>query len=258
MVRPRIVGIIPARMASSRFPGKPMELIHGMPMIGHCYFRTSMCSELDEVVVATCDEEISRFIESIGGSAIMTSPSHERASDRTAEAMLKIEEWSGKRVDIVVMVQGDEPMDTPKMISSAIAPMLNDPDLNVVNLMGKIRSIAEFDDPNTVKVVTGQDGNALYFSREPIPSRKKGVFSTDLSKQICIIPFRRDYLLEFNQHPQTPLEKVESVDMLRVLEKGDNVKMVAVDEDSVGVDTPEDLEAVVELMKKDKLMRSYL
>ena len=152
MVRPRIVGIIPARMASSRFPGKPMELIHGMPMIGHCYFRTSMCSELDEVVVATCDEEISRFIESIGGSAIMTSPSHERASDRTAEAMLKIEERSGKRVDIVVMVQGDEPMDTPKMISSAIAPMLNDPDLNVVNLMGKIRSIAEFDDPNTVRM----------------------------------------------------------------------------------------------------------
>ena len=114
----RVVAVIPARMASSRFPGKPMALIHGMPMIGHCYCRVRLCDALSDTYVATCDKEIFDYIESIGGKAIMTADTHERASDRAAEAMVKIEEATGEQTDILVMVQGDEPMVNPKMINN--------------------------------------------------------------------------------------------------------------------------------------------
>ena len=254
----RKVAIIPARMASSRFPGKPMALIHGLPMIGHCLHRVQMCEELDETYVATCDVEIASYIESIGGMAIMTADTHQRASDRAAEAMLAVEKMTGKRTDILIMVQGDEPMDTPQMISDAIAPMQDDPSINVVNLMGKIESLEEFEDPNTVKVVVDQSGHALYFSREPIPSRKKGVDTVPMLKQICVIPFRRDYLLKFNSLAEMPLESIESVDMMRVLEHGDTVKMVLTDEPSFGVDTPADLVLAEKTMANDHLMSMYL
>jgi len=254
----RILAIIPARMASSRFPGKPMALIHGMPMIGHCYCRVQRCQELSETYVATCDSEIFDYIESIGGKAIMTADTHERASDRAAEAMLKIEEQTGERTDILVMVQGDEPMDTPQMISEALAPMLADERIDVVNLVSPISSTDEFEDPNTVKVVIDSSGNALYFSRESIPSRKKWSEEVPMQKQVCVIPFRRDYLLKFNSTPETPLEKIESVDMLRVLESGAKVKMIPTSYPSIGVDTPQHLERVADLMREDALMKDYL
>ena len=253
----RVVAVIPARMASSRFPGKPMALIHGIPMIGHCYLRVRMCQQIEETYVATCDTEIYEYIMSIGGKAIMTSHSHERASDRAAEAMLKIEEKSGHRTEILVMVQGDEPMDTPKMISQALAPLIQDNTVNVVNLMGVIKTVEEFEDPNTVKVVVGPDDNAIYFSREPIPSRRKGVDNVPMLKQICIIPFRRDYLLQFNETPETPLEIIESVDMMRVIENGGRGKMVITKEESYGVDTPKDLLNVEDKMTGDLLMTEY-
>ena len=254
----RSVAVIPARMASSRFPGKPMEEILGMPMIGHCFHRVRMCTELDSTYVATCDEEIFDYIEGIGGNVVMTSRDHERASDRAAEAMLKIEELSNSQIDILVMVQGDEPMDTPEMVSEAIRPLHEDSTLQVVNLMGKIKSISEFEDPNTVKVVVDLKSNALYFSREPIPSRKKGVDDVPMWKQICIIPFRRDFLLKFNDTPETNLEQIESVDMMRVLESGGTVRMVETEEESIGVDTPDDLQKVQLLMKDDPLVPSYI
>jgi len=254
----RILAIIPARMASSRFPGKPMALIHGMPMIGHCYCRVQRCEELSDTYVATCDREIFDYIESIGGKAIMTADTHERASDRAAEAMLKIEEQTGERTDILVMVQGDEPMDTPQMISEALAPMLTDEQIDVVNLVSPISSTDEFEDPNTVKVVIDSSGNALYFSREPIPSRKKWSEEVPMQKQVCVIPFRRDYLLKFNSTPETPLEKIESVDMLRVLESGAKVRMIPTSYPSIGVDTPQHLERVADLMREDTLMKDYL
>ena len=254
----RILAIIPARMASSRFPGKPMALIHGMPMIGHCYCRVQRCEELSDTYVATCDREIFDYIESIGGKAIMTADTHERASDRAAEAMLKIEEQTGERTDILVMVQGDEPMDTPQMISEALAPMLADERIDVVNLVSPISSTDEFEDPNTVKVVVDSSGNALYFSREPIPSRKKWSEEVPMQKQVCVIPFRRDYLLKFNSTPETPLEKIESVDMLRVLESGAKVRMIPTSYPSIGVDTPQHLERVADLMREDALMKDYL
>jgi 3-deoxy-manno-octulosonate cytidylyltransferase (CMP-KDO synthetase) len=253
-----IVAVIPARMASSRFPGKPLEKIHGMPMIGHCYHRVNRCADLTATYVATCDQEIESYVKSIGGPVVMTSDKHERASDRAAEAMLKIEQETGARIDVLVMVQGDEPMDTPEMISQALEPIRSDESANVVNLMGQIDTIEEFENPNTVKVVVNNDNYAIYFSREAIPSRKKGGVDVPMLKQICVIPFRRDYLLEFNEMPQTQLERIESVDMMRIIESGGSIKMVYTDQESYGVDTAEDLLKVEGRMEHDPLMLDYL
>ena len=252
-----IIAIIPARMGSTRFPGKPMAEIHGVPMVGHVYFRTQMCSLLRETYVATCDQEIYDYINSVGGKAIMTSDSHERCSDRTAEAMLKVESATGRKVDIVVMVQGDEPMVTPEMIKASINPMLVDPSIHVVNLMARLKAVEEFEDPNEVKVVVDLNNRALYFSREPIPSRRKGVMNVPMLKQVCVIPFRRDYLLKFNSLPETQLERIESVDMMRVIEHGERVHMVMTDVETLSVDTPEDHERVVDLMQVDALINEY-
>lgn len=253
-----IIAIIPARMGSSRFPGKPLAPIQGIPMVGHVYFRTRMCRLLRETYVATCDREIFDYVHAVGGKAVMTLDSHERCSDRTAEAMLKIEAELGHPVDIVVMVQGDEPMVTPEMVEQAVAPMVSDHAIQVVNLMAAIKRVEEFDDPNEVKVVTDLRGRALYFSREPIPSRRKGVSEVPMLKQVCVIPFRRDFLLKFNALPPTPLERIESVDMMRILEHGEQVQMVFTEVETFSVDTPEDLERVVGLMAGDRFLPQYI
>jgi len=252
-----IIGIIPARMASSRFPGKPLEKILGMPMIGHVYHRCKMSPVMNAVYVATCDEEISDYTRSIGGKVIMTSIKHERASDRTAEAMLKIEETTGQSVDIVVMIQGDEPLVTPAMIEIALAPF-EDSSVNVVNLMANIDSLDEFEDPNEPKVVIDRNSNAIYFSREPIPSRKKGINDVPMYKQVCVIPFRRDYLLQFNRMSETDLERIESIDMNRIIEHGEKVRMVQIDEKVYSVDTELDLIKVENLMRNDPLVKDYI
>jgi 3-deoxy-manno-octulosonate cytidylyltransferase (CMP-KDO synthetase) len=249
----KIISIIPARMGSSRFPGKPMADILGMPMIGHVYKRVKLNPVLDEVYVATCDKEIYDYITSIGGKAIMTSDCHERCSDRCAEAMLKIEREENFKVDIMVMVQGDEPLTHPNMIDEALKPMIEDKTILITNLIADIETIEEFEDPNEVKVVVDKNGNALYFSREPIPSRKKGILNVPMQKQVCIIPFRRDFLLEYNQMAPTPLEIIESVDMMRILENGLNVKMIPTKYKTKAVDTKEDLEIVLKMMQEDEL-----
>ena len=252
-----IIAIIPARMGSSRYPGKPLAKIHGVPMVGHVALRTAMSKTLSGTYIATCDQEIMDYAASINIPGIMTADTHTRCTDRTAEALLKIEALTGKRVDIVVMVQGDEPMLTPDMIDDALKPMLDDPKLNVVNLMADIKTLEAFEDPNEVKVVVDKNNNALYFSREPIPSRKKGVTEVPMRKQVCIIPFRRDYLLHFNELPEMPLEIIESVDMMRILEQGDTVRMVPTDKETCSVDTPADLVQVEKMMQNDKLRSLY-
>ena len=252
-----IVGIIPARMASSRFPGKPMELICGIAMVGHVYYRSKMSKTLSSVYVATCDMEIFEYIESIGGSAIMTKDTHERCGDRVAEALLKIEEAEGKKADIVVLIQGDEPLIHPEMIDEAIAPLLNDDKVVISNLVGDILTEDEWRDPNEVKVVVDNDGFALYFSREPIPSNKKWDGQIPMKKQICIIPHKRDILLKFNELEPTPLEKIESVDMMRVLEHGYQVKMVPTKYEVYSVDTPAELEKVEKIMQHDDILCKY-
>ena len=254
----KIIGVIPARMESSRFPGKPLADIHNVPMIGHCYHRAKMCPDLAEVYVATCNEEIAAYVTSIGGRAILTSPLHNRASDRTAEAVSIIERETRETVDIVVMIQGDEPMITPEMVSASLQPIIHDENVNVVNLMAKMHSTEEFEDPNEVKVVVDMKSDAIYFSREPIPSRKKGGVDFPMLKQVCVIPFRRRYLDWFNSLPETTLEKIESVDMLRLIENGDRVRMVLSEVVTYSVDTPQDLEVVKEKMRDDRLMKSYL
>ena len=254
----KAIAIIPARMGSSRFPGKPMSKIHGIPMIGHCYYRTQMCEDLLDTYVATCDKEIHDYILSIGGKSVMTSDMHERATDRTAEAMLKIENEIGEQIDIVVMVQGDEPMVVPEMISQSIKPFKENSSINVVNLMAHMETVDEFEDPNEVKVVIDNNNDALYFSREPIPSRKKGYTNVSMLKQVCIIPFNRDYILRFNEMEETELEKIESVDMMRILEHGDKVHMVKTDVNSFSVDTEDDRKLVEEKMLEDTLMSEYI
>ena len=215
-----------------------------------------MCADLSGTYVATCDQEIRDYVESIGGEAIMTSATHERASDRAAEAMLEIEKRIGSKIDIVVMVQGDEPMVTPVMISQALAPF-QDVNVNVVNLMSRISTVSEFEDPNEIKVVVDKRDNAIYFSREPIPTRKKGITDVPMLKQVCIIPFRRDYLIKFNSMGETQLERIESVDMMRIVENGDQVKMVMTDAESYSVDTPDELKSVEKKMRNDKLHSIY-
>lgn len=252
-----IIGIIPARMASTRFPNKPMAMILGIPMIGHVYYRSRMCKLLNDVWVATCDQEIFDYVVSSGGKAVMTADTHERASDRAAEAMIKIEQEMGKKADIVVMIQGDEPMLFPEMIDLAVKPMIEDPNIDIVNLMGKIKTREEQEDPNTVKVVVDLKDFALYYSREPIPSWKKGAKSVPMLKQVPIIPFQRDFLLKFNHLTPTPLEIIESVDMMRVLEHGYKVKMILEEFETYGVDTPADLMKVESVMKNDHLVSEY-
>src|SRR5215510_4479513 len=160
----RLVAVIPARMGSSRFPGKPLAPLLGRPMIEHVLRRTEMCTRLSEVYVATCDEEIKNVVEALGGRVIMTSPTHERATDRVAEAAELI------KADIVVMIQGDEPMITPAMIDAAVTPMLSDRSVECVNLVRRITNRHDYLDPNTIKVVMNVNHDALYFSRAPIPA----------------------------------------------------------------------------------------
>ena len=242
-----ILALIPARMGSSRFPGKPMAIIHGKPMIGHVYERVAKSTLLTMTVVATCDQEIFDYIESIGGVAVMTGVQHERASDRCAEALLKLEQANNTRYDVVVMVQGDEPMTHPDMIAEAVQPLLDDAEVQVVNLRAEIQDTAEFEDRNCIKVVCDLKSDAIYFSREPIPTRSK-IPGIPMFKQVCVIPFRRDYLLEYTSLAPTPLEVIESVDMMRVLEHGGKVRMVPTKHSTRAVDTPDDLKNVERLM----------
>jgi 3-deoxy-manno-octulosonate cytidylyltransferase (CMP-KDO synthetase) len=251
----RIVAIIPARLGSSRFPGKPLAPLLGRPMIEHVFRRAMLCERLDAVYVATCDDEIRSVVEGFDGPVLMTSAAHERASDRVAEAAERI------HADIVVMIQGDEPMIAPSMILDAITPMFQDSSVMCVNLASRIRNHEEYIDRNTIKVVMNLNGDALYFSRSPIPALTfpidSGSERPPVFKQVCVIPFRRDFLREFARLPPTPLEQAESIDMLRVIEHGRSIRLVETTSATHAVDTPEDLRLVETLMKDDPIVPLY-
>lgn len=238
-----ILAIIPARMGSSRFPGKPMTKILGKPMIGWVYENVSMCEQLTETVVATCDVEIYDYILQLGGEAVMTAPDHERASDRCGEALKILEQEKNITFDIVVMVQGDEPMTNAKMINESISALLLEEDVLVSNLLGTIDSVEEFEDRNCIKVVCDINNNAIYFSREPIPTRTRDNHIM-MGKQVCVISFERNFLLSYISLKPTPLEIAESIDMLRVLENGYKVKMIPTNHKSFSIDVPEDKKRV--------------
>ena len=247
----KIVAIIPARMGSSRFPGKPLAPILGRSMIEHVFRRAKMCNLLDEVYVATCDEEIAQAVKEFGGKVLMTSPAHVRASDRVAEAATHL------NAEIIVMIQGDEPMIAPEMIDAAIAPMIKDSNIKCVNLAQKISNQAEFNDRNTIKVVMNLKNDAIYFSRSPIPAINFDEHQPTF-KQVCVIPFTSELLQTFSNLAPTPLEEVESVDMLRLIEHGEKIRMVETSTKTHAVDTPEDLILVESLMKNDSLISLYI
>jgi len=238
-------------MASSRFPGKPFALLHGLPMIEHVFRRVRLCSQLDEVFIATCDDEIRDAAERFGARVIMTSAAHERATDRVAEAA---EQFAA---EIIVMIQGDEPMITPRMIDTALNPIRSDSSTSCVNLVYRIDSERDFIDPNTIKIVADLNGNALYFSRSPIPKVHFEQTTAKILKQVCVISFRRECLREFARLPSTPLERAESIDMLRFLEHGRSVRLVETTVATHSVDTPADLRLVERLMNNDPLMQKY-
>ena len=243
----KVVALIPARLASTRFPNKPLASILGKSILQHIVERVRMCEEIDEVAVATCDQEIVDHIQALGYKAVMTSNTHERASDRCAEAVSKLEKSEQSSYDIVVMVQGDEPMTDPRMLSDVLRPFLSHPDLDVVNLYADIQP-GEFRSPNCVKVVMDLAGNALYMSRAPIPVSQDGV-ERPSGKQLGLIAFKRHILQRFTELTPTPLEINESVDMLRFLEHGVTVRMQRTVYRTHAVDIPSDIAEVERLMK---------
>lgn len=248
----KTIAVIPARMGSSRFPGKPIAKLHGRPMLEHVYKRVALSRSLNATYIATCDEEIRQIAKNFGAKVIMTADTHERASDRVAEAITHLD------AELIVMVQGDEPMTHPDMIDSAVEPFNHDPELGCVNLVRRIENESDFRDTNTIKVVMNQKGDAIFMSRQPIPTlAKTGFDQTAVYKQVCIIPFRREALYNYTNLTPTPLEQLESIDMLRLIEHGYRVKMVPTDFNTQAVDTESDLIRVAQLMKNDALLDAY-
>jgi len=250
----KVIAIIPARMASSRFPGKPLKPILGLSMIEHVRRRVTLCSMLDDVIVATCDKEIADEVERYGGKATMTSGSHESCVDRVAEAALRFE------AKIILNVQGDMPLILPEVLESLVTPLLQEEDLLCADMMGPVEDEAEFQNINVVKVVQDMSGNAIYYSREPIPSFNMIASEPKVSryKQFGINAFRRSFLITFTNLPRSPLERIESVDMLRPLEHGYKIRMVSTQYPVVGVDLPGDMEKAEEMMKKDAIYPQYM
>lgn len=248
----KTVVIIPARLASSRFPGKPLVDILGKTMIEHVWRRTSMCKILDEVWVATPDKEIFDVVEKFGGKAIMTRPDHVMAMDRLAEANETI------RADLVVNVQGDEPLIYPEMIEAITKPMQEDDSYACGTLVQKITDLSEVEDRNRVKVVRNLKGDALFYSREAIPSKAKTKEPIDYYKMVCVYPIRQQSLRDFTKWGMSPLETIESIDLLRFLEHGGKVKVVETEQETFNVDNEDDLVRVREIMKNDLLFRTYI
>ncbi len=237
-----VLAIIPARYASSRFPGKPLAPLSGRPMIQWVHERARAARRVDEVIVATDDARIAEAVGRFGGRAVLTSPEHRSGTDRIAEVVRALD--PGRALDVVVNVQGDEPLIDPASIDRAIAPLLEDPRLEMATLATPLADPRDIGDPNKVKVVTDRAGFALYFSRAPIPFRRNGRGASDpppALKHVGLYAYRPATLLRLAALPPTPLELTESLEQLRALEHGIRIKVVAVERDSPGVDTPDDL-----------------
>lgn len=244
-----VVGVIPARYASVRFPGKVLAKLWGKPIIRHVYERAKQAKTLSDVIVATDDERVKGVVEGFGGKCVMTSPQHSSGTDRVAEVARQLE------CEVIVNIQGDEPLISPEAIDAAVQPFFSDPSLKMSTLATPIVDEGEYLNPNVVKVVVDRDGFALYFSRSPLPFfRPEGKMAETpqfaLPKEAQIRPlrhiglyaFRREFLLQFAQWSPTKLELSEGLEQLRALEHGVKVKVVITPYRSIGVDTPEDLE----------------
>jgi len=264
---PRTVVIIPARYSSSRFPGKPLVELLGKPMIMWVYERASLISLADDVFVATDDQRIFESVKEFGGKVLMTSSSHRTGSDRVLEAALSLD------CEIVVNVQGDEPLLAPDAVDQAIKALLDDPGQDVATLRAKILSARELFDPNTVKLVCSEDDYVLYFSRYPIPYVEElfdrfrsgsdldvplKEFGVDFFKHIGVYVYRKDFLLKFSRMPTGMLEKAERLEQLRILESGYPIRALRTEAVMKNVDVPEDVVVVEQLLKELHFSSSFV
>ena len=244
-------------MASSRLPGKPMRPMLGMPMVGHCFFRAKLAKGIESVYVATCDSEIAEYVLSIGGQAILTSSTHQRAATRTAEALEAIQKTDGSIIDDVVMMQGDEPLIQPRSISQ-VAATLTGSRGSMVNLVSVINDNDIFHDRNNVKAVVDKANKVLYLSREAIPSDWVELSTKKRLLQTGIIGFSQGTLRDFNAMKEAYLEQIESIDMNRVLENCGHVQAVIADYFTLGVDTLEEFDRAEKLLANDPTTKQYL
>ncbi len=232
---PTIIGILPARWGSTRFPGKPLHLIAGKPLIQLVWEQCSKCRRLDALVIATDDERILAAAEGFGAKAVMTSPEHPTGTDRLAEAVRSL-----PQADIIVNIQGDEPLIDPDLVDELAAAMAADPSLDMATAANPLDPAdPAVQDPNVVKVVSALDGRALYFSRSPLPFFRNAVDGLPVLRHKGIYAYRRTFLERFVAWPPSPLEKAESLEQLRALENGASIKVLITNDTSPGVDTPE-------------------
>lgn len=241
--------VIPARFASTRFPGKPLADLCGKPMIQWVYERSAQCQSVGRVIVATDDDRIARAVESFGGDVVMTRSDHATGTDRLAEVAAGLDD------ELIVNVQGDEPLIDPAMIQAAVAPLLHDNTIPMGTLKTPLTCLEEYQNPNVVKVVTDRQGFALYFSRAPIPYPRDFKNSLDqrwhelaTAKHIGLYVYRREFLLQYPHLKATPLETQESLEQLRALEHGYRIVVAETNLVGQGVDTPEDLERVKQVL----------
>ena len=251
--------VIPARYASVRFPGKPLAMLHGKPMIQHVYEQAARAAHVDEVVVATDDERIAAAVGRFGGKVAVTSPTARSGSERVAEVA------RSRHAEVIINVQGDEPLIQPEMVSQLADFLSRHQAVPMASLMTKLSRPEDVANPNIVKVVVDRDGYALYFSRSPIPFMKpetrdprpetsrspvSGLLSQVYYKHLGIYGYQRHFLLQFPHLEPTPLEQAEQLEQLRALEHGYRIKLLETMHDTIGVDTPEDLQRVEQLLAR--------
>ncbi|MFH1097447.1 MAG: 3-deoxy-manno-octulosonate cytidylyltransferase [Candidatus Desantisbacteria bacterium] len=238
----KAIGIIPVRFASSRFPGKPLVELCGKPMIQWVYEQAQKSKFLEQVIVATDDERIYEAVCGFGGCVLMTSNDHTCGTSRVAEVA------EGLSVEIIINIQGDEPLIEPDMIDQVVQGMQTDPDVYMATLKKRITNKDDVNNPHVVKVVTDRNGFALYFSRAGIPYKRVDISSHHWYKHIGLYGYRRKFLLKINSLPDSSLEIVESLEQLRILENGYKIRVIETEYDTIGVDTPEDLVKVARII----------
>ena len=248
MGKNHVVAMIPARMESSRFPGKPLAKILDLPMVEHVRRRVLLSDAIHEVYVATCNQEIMDAVEQFGGKAIMTANTHERCTDRVEEAMQKVDG------DVVVIVQGDEPLFNPAILNLLLEPILKEPELQCTNLISVIDKAEDLHATDIVKAVLNQKNYVMYFSRAPIPYMRSRN-SCPMYRQTGLSAFTKPFLRLYSKLSPTPMEVAESVDFLRILEHGYSILGVIYQSDTVGVDRPDDSEKVEEILRRDPSQR---
>jgi len=235
----RTLVAIPARWGSTRFPGKPLHHIAGKPLVQHVWERCQACKAVDEIIIATDDERIVEAAASFGARAVMTSPDHPSGTDRVAEAAEKCGDF-----DVIINVQGDEPLISPALIDDLARALRQDAGIKMITAAAVIHDSALVADENVVKVVTDLHGDALYFSRSPLPFVRKAESRTHHKRHLGIYGFRKDFLFEFVKWPPSMLEVTESLEQLRAMENGVRLRVVMTEDLSPGVDTLEQAQAI--------------